>query len=288
MRELVKGYALALRDLAREAGTASELERDARGVAELCERFVQLAVALDDRAADVDRRQGVLHDLVGERVSSLALRLFDAVVAWEVVGEVVHSLEELPELVASDMVLEGPGDFATSGRVIGYARAIFEDLGARDELEPVLHELRGVAQVLERDRALQRVLSGFEGTREARLAIIGDLFGPRVSVRTTWILRAAVATSSVRPIGRVVDRLLELAARQLSLRVATVRTARSLRDDEADAVRTQLERLVGQRVEVEWVVDESVIGGIVAIVGDRLWDQSVRRQLDDARRLVSA
>lgn len=288
MRELVKGYALALRDLAREAGAASELERDVRGVAELCERFVVLASVLDDRAAEVARRQEVLHDLVGARVHPLSRRLFDAVVAWEVVGEVVYSLEELPALIVSDMILEGPGDFATGGRIVGYARAIFEDLAAREELEPVLHELRGVAQVLDRDRELARVLSGFEGTREARLGIVDDLFVPRVSVRTAWILRAAVATSSVRPIDRLVDRLLGLAATLLSLRVAAVRTARSLTSDEAHAVRARLEALVGQRVEVEWLVDESIIGGIVAIVGDRLWDQSVRRQLDDARRLVGA
>jgi F0F1-type ATP synthase delta subunit len=35
-------------------------------------------------------------------------------------------------------------------------------------------------------------------------------------------------------------------------------------------------------------VDEALVGGIVAIIGDRQWDRSVRRQLEQARRLVGA
>jgi len=288
MRELLKGYVLAQRDLAQEAGVRAVLVGDAEAVAELCARFVELGEALDDRAAPVQQRQAVLADLVGERVHPITMRTLNAVVAMEVPGEVAHSIEELPAVLGIEETIEAPGDYATPRRVEGYALGVLEDLEDREELEPVLRELRGVAELVESNRELERLLSGFIGTREARRAVVDDVIAPRVSVRTAWIVRAAVGTSAVRPAERTFERLVALAAHMLERSMAVVRTARSLPDDKVHAVQERLEAVAGRRLEVEWIVDEGVIGGVVAIVGDRLWDMSVRRHLEGARRLVRA
>jgi len=288
MRELVKGFALGIRDLAREAGVLEDLIAQAQMLAALVERSELLAAALDDRAAAVERRIGILADLLRERVHILLWRQLEELVIDETPGEVAHAIGELPQVLATTGVIEAEADFATVRRVQGYARAIFETVLDAGELEPVLAELRSVLELVQSSRELERLLSGYVGGRSVRLRVVDELIVPKVSVRAAQVVRAAVATSAVRPIERVLERLVAYAAELLDRSVAIVRTARELEPEEAQAVREKLQQLARRSVEVDWVVDEALVGGIVAIIGDRQWDRSVRRQLEQARRLVGA
>jgi|GEM_PF-3140389 F-type H+-transporting ATPase subunit delta len=288
MRELVKGFALGIRDLAREAGVLEDLIAQAQMLAALVERSELLAAALDDRAAAVERRIGILADLLRERVHILLWRQLEELVIDETPGEVAHAIGELPQVFATTGVIEAEADFATVRRVQGYARAIFETVLDAGELEPVLAELRSVLELVQSSRELERLLSGYVGGRSVRLRVVDELIVPKVSVRAAQVVRAAVATSAVRPIERVLERLVAYAAELLDRSVAVVRTARELEPEEAQAVREKLQQLARRSVEVDWVVDEALVGGIVAIIGDRQWDRSVRRQLEQARRLVGA
>jgi F-type H+-transporting ATPase subunit delta len=49
-----------------------------------------------------------------------------------------------------------------------------------------------------------------------------------------------------------------------------------------------LGRATGKNVEVKVVVDESVIGGIIARVGDTVIDGSLARRVDSLRQVVES
>ena len=61
--------------------------------------------------------------------------------------------------------------------------------------------------------------------------------------------------------------------------IAEVTTAEPLGMLEQEVVREQLGRLVGKRIELRMHTDPSIIGGVVARIGDRLIDGSVINQL---------
>ncbi|HEU5430210.1 MAG TPA: ATP synthase F1 subunit delta, partial [Thermomicrobiales bacterium] len=70
---------------------------------------------------------------------------------------------------------------------------------------------------------------------------------------------------------------------------ADVTTAEPLTAQETALVRQQLKNLVGRDVELRPRVDPSIIGGIIAQVGDQLIDGSVVSQLRRLRtRLATA
>ena len=72
------------------------------------------------------------------------------------------------------------------------------------------------------------------------------------------------------------------------LALAEVTTAEPLGPAEQAVVRDRLSRLVGKQVELRLTVDESIIGGIVARVGDQLIDASVITQLRRLRARLTA
>ncbi len=82
----------------------------------------------------------------------------------------------------------------------------------------------------------------------------------------------------------------ELADEQQGIAHAAVTTAVPLSEDEQKVVAEKLGEISGKQVVVETQVDERIIGGLVARIGDRLIDGStkskllaLRRQLREAR-----
>jgi len=65
---------------------------------------------------------------------------------------------------------------------------------------------------------------------------------------------------------------------------AVVTTAVPLSEDERGAVAARLSALTGKTVDVTPVVDEAIIGGVVARIGDQLIDGSTRTRLVALRR----
>ena len=65
---------------------------------------------------------------------------------------------------------------------------------------------------------------------------------------------------------------------------AEITSAVPLNDEQIAAITKDLSSLVGKDISVTTRTDESIIGGFVARVGDRLIDGSVKTRFDDMKR----
>ena len=65
--------------------------------------------------------------------------------------------------------------------------------------------------------------------------------------------------------------------------LATVTSAKPLADDVAGRISGALEKATGKKIELDRKEDPSLVGGVVAQVGDLVWDGSVRTQLERMR-----
>jgi F-type H+-transporting ATPase subunit delta len=60
-----------------------------------------------------------------------------------------------------------------------------------------------------------------------------------------------------------------------------------LADEERSAVAAKLSSLTGKQVDVTPVVDESIIGGVIARIGDQLIDGSTKTRLQALKRRLA-
>jgi F-type H+-transporting ATPase subunit delta len=79
-----------------------------------------------------------------------------------------------------------------------------------------------------------------------------------------------------------------LLRRHRGISLAEIRTALALEEPQRQAVRDRLHELTGDTIEINEVVDESLIGGITVRIGDRLYDASVRSRLERLRARLTA
>lgn len=92
----------------------------------------------------------------------------------------------------------------------------------------------------------------------------------------------------ITSLARVVQEFVELANREQGIVVAAVTTAVPLDARGQQAVAERLKRLAGaKQVELHNSVDPAILGGIIARIGDELYDGSVRTQLTQLAERIS-
>jgi F-type H+-transporting ATPase subunit delta len=80
-----------------------------------------------------------------------------------------------------------------------------------------------------------------------------------------------------------VEVLAEVVAETREATLAEVRSAVPLDQARTKKLAESLSAATGRKIEVRVVVDPNVVGGLVAKVGDEIFDGSIRTRLDEAR-----
>ena len=171
--------------------------------------------------------------------------------------------------------------------VRGYAQALFAVAEAEGALPEVEDELFRFARALEKQAKLREALTDIGLPPERKAAVLGDVLGEQASPHTLRLLSFVVESGRARDLGAIVDRLAALAAERREHAVAEVRTAVELTNQQQKKLAAALSKATGKDVELRVLVDPEVLGGVVARIGDEVFDGTIRRRLELAREHVS-
>ena len=171
----------------------------------------------------------------------------------------------------------------SDARIEGYARALFEVARAEGTIDEVEDELFRFARSYESSDELRSALTDDQVPAAKRQAIVEDLLGGKATATTTQLVSMVVGAGRGRDLPAIIDRLVARAAGSKDLQVAQVRTAVALTDDQQDRLKAALANATGKNVTLKVVVDPSVLGGIVATIGDTVIDGSVRTGVDQLK-----
>lgn len=171
----------------------------------------------------------------------------------------------------------------SDAQIQGYARALFEIARADGTLDEVEDELFRFARSYEGSEELRNTLSDDQIPAEKRQTIIEDLLGGKATATTTQLVSMVVGSGKARDLPAIVDVLVQRASSSKQLEVAEVRTAVALTSDQEARMKAALENATGKSLNLKTVVDPSVVGGVIATVGDDVIDDSVRTRIDQLK-----
>jgi F-type H+-transporting ATPase subunit delta len=169
----------------------------------------------------------------------------------------------------------------------GYAAAIFELAQGEAVLDRVEGELFTLARALEGSNELKEALSDNRLPAERKQAVIDDLLGGGAHRLTCAFVSLAVGLGKGGNLAAIADAFTLRSAQARDRAVAEVRSAIPLDDATIHRLAGALAARIGNQVEVRVVVDESILGGLVARVGDTVIDGSVRKRLEQLREAVT-
>jgi F-type H+-transporting ATPase subunit delta len=171
-------------------------------------------------------------------------------------------------------------------RIAGYANGLLELAKAEGQLERVENELFTVGQAVETSSELRATLTDPRLPLEKKQEIIDELLGGRASSLTVGLVQFIVGQGRASELPSIAKALVDKAAASRSKAVAEVRSAVPLDDETVERLAAALGKATGKSVEVHVIVDESVVGGLVARVGDTVIDGSIARRIDSLRQSV--
>jgi F-type H+-transporting ATPase subunit delta len=160
-----------------------------------------------------------------------------------------------------------------------YAEALLAVARSEGATAEVGDELFRFARVLEGNDELRTTLTDQQLPVSRRQQIVEDLLGGRAHPITTTLVSMVVGAGRARDLPAIIDELVQLSAAEGNKEVAEVRSAVPLTDDQEQRLIAALEAATGKQVELKVVIDPSVLGGLVAQVGDTVIDGSVRSRL---------
>jgi F-type H+-transporting ATPase subunit delta len=246
-------------------GDAQKRSDEMYAVVTLLSAQGSLRRALTDPALDITRKTTIVDQLLGSQLSAATLKLIKTAVElrWSESRDLVDAFEE----IAVDASL-----------------AVAEAAGALDEVED---ELFRFERILDAESDLRAALTDQALPDDRKRDLLHRLLDGKVNDVTFGLLERAVITPRGRTIERVITDLSALAAKRRERLIARVTTAVELSEQEHSDLAAALQTNFGSDIQLQVVVDPSLIGGLTVRIGDELIDGSVARQLAEARRRLT-
>jgi len=165
-----------------------------------------------------------------------------------------------------------------------YAQALFQLALEEGKLAAWHDQLQWLALVAD-DSQLKELAASPSVTRDQMIGLIHDISGDRLDQHGRNLVQLVVHNGRLSALREIADAYAELRAEAEKTITVSMITATPMAEDQRHGFQTALKSRLGRAVELEFEVDEALIGGAVIRAGDWVIDGSVRTQLD---RLVGA
>jgi F-type H+-transporting ATPase subunit delta len=172
-----------------------------------------------------------------------------------------------------------------------YAKAFIALATETDSVEALAIELDRVeAACLTNDRELYLALCNPGFTLEERVAVVGAVAKQiKLSTHTTNLLKLLIEKQRFASVFDIVELFRERADALAGRVRVQVTTADAMSKKLEAEVKSSISTLTGKEVLLETSIDPSLIGGLVARVGDTVYDASIKARLSDLKhRLIHA
>ncbi len=170
--------------------------------------------------------------------------------------------------------------------VEGYATAFVEVARAENALATVGSELLTVSRAIEATPELHRTLTDQAVPADRRQSVVEALLGGKAHPITTSLVSMTVGSGRTRELPAIVDAFLRRAANEQDKVAGEVRTAHPLTSDQQQRLNAAIDTAIGKQVDIKFLVDPSVIGGVITQVGDTIIDGTVRRRLNQLKEAI--
>jgi F-type H+-transporting ATPase subunit delta len=246
---------------AAEAAQAAQVGEDLFGLAGVLRSTPGLRRVVTDAAVDADARAGLARQLFEGKVDGLSLDLLVTAVRhrWTATRDLADVLEYLG-VVAVVRSSEDPGRLAD--------------------------ELFSFSRLLAVNPELRNALGDPTRTEEDKRALLDGLLAGRILAPTSRLVQQSLV-GSYRTVSAAILDYQKTAAAVHGERVATVRSARPLTDEERQRLQGALTAQYGREVHLNVVVDPRLIGGLRVEIGDDVIDGTISSRLDDAGRRLA-
>ena len=166
-----------------------------------------------------------------------------------------------------------------------YGEALFELAVEEGREEELMNEVILLRELLSENPDFGKLMNHPKVLKEDKLEVLEAVFKGRVSEELVVFLHLIVSKDRYGEIDSILDYFINEVKQVKGIGVAYVATALDLSEAKKKEVEQKLLSTTSfTRMEMHYQVDESLIGGMVIRIGDRVVDSSIRSKLSGLER----
>lgn len=123
--------------------------------------------------------------------------------------------------------------------------------------------------------------------KDERVEAIERAFGTSMPEHVVSFLKLLCERGRIRQLAECAEAYNKLLEEDMKISVARVRSVIELTVAERKALKKKLEKMTGRAVELECVIDTSILGGLSVEIDGKIIDGSVRHRLNEMKDVIS-
>lgn len=163
-----------------------------------------------------------------------------------------------------------------------YGDALFELALEENTIDLLFDEVQALKEILKENPDFSKLMNHPKVVKEEKEAVMESIFKGRVSDELTGFLKIIISNNRYGEVGSALDYFIARVKEYKKIGIAYVTTPLPLDESQKSEVEKKLlETTVYETMEMNYVVDTSLIGGMIIRIGDRIVDSSVRTKLSE-------
>jgi len=172
---------------------------------------------------------------------------------------------------------------ASDPLVESYAEALFQIARSEETLDRVEEELTRLNKSLDSNAELREFLSNPQISSEGKKSSLFQIFGGKVSPITLHWVNMVVDQGRQRRLPAIIEAFFTLARDAREKVTAEVITSVPLSEDQTNRLAQELSKVTRKRVFLKPMVDESILGGVIVKIENKVIDGSVKHRLQEMK-----
>ncbi|MBE5901208.1 MAG: ATP synthase F1 subunit delta [Lachnospiraceae bacterium] len=169
-----------------------------------------------------------------------------------------------------------------------YGDALFDVAMESGRLDDFLEEAKAVKELLHENEDLVKLMNHPKVPKEEKVELLENCFSKGISKELLGTLRLMVVKDRTQDFDEVLDYFITRVKDYKNIGLATVTVAMPLTDAQKEKIKQRLlETTDYVEFEINYEVDESLIGGMVIRIKDRVMDSSVKSKIARLQRELS-
>ena len=170
-----------------------------------------------------------------------------------------------------------------------YAQALFELAVEENKTAFFLEEVSSFLEVIRANAEFGQFMNHPKIPKEDKIEMVKSVFGGKVSSELVGFLITVIEKDRYAEIEAILDEFIASIKEYNNIGTAYVTTAIALEDREKNDIETRLLATTKYKtIECVYQIDQSLIGGMVIKMGDRVVDSSIHTKLEKLQRNLLA
>ncbi len=162
-----------------------------------------------------------------------------------------------------------------------YSAALADVVLQAGDVDTVRDELAGWHRIFDENPNLSNVFSNPSITHLNKQNLLEELIARSAPTKTTAnFLRILLKNDRLNEIGEINRRFASVLEERKGVIAAEITSARELPENERAAFQLNIEKMTGKKVNIKFLTNSDITGGVVTRIGSTVYDGSIRTKLD--------